>query len=78
MCQPVVFVDKYEWRKLHPLERIAMHRYWIEVGKMMGITGIPGTYDDVYAWANVSSFYKRDMEFKVSPAKQVYSTLIGV
>ncbi|KAF3912263.1 hypothetical protein AA313_de0202203 [Arthrobotrys entomopaga] len=52
MCQPAVFIDKYEWRQLHPVEKMGLHRFWSEIGVMMGIQEIPDSFDGVYQWAN--------------------------
>ncbi|EWC47845.1 hypothetical protein DRE_02727 [Drechslerella stenobrocha 248] len=52
MCQPGVFIDKYEWRNLHPIEKMGLHRFWNQVGDMMGIDGIPDSYEGCYQWAN--------------------------
>ncbi|KAK6354220.1 hypothetical protein TWF730_008632 [Orbilia blumenaviensis] len=52
MCQPPVFINKYEWRKLHPIELMGIHRFWSQVGVMMGITGIPDSFEATYEWAN--------------------------
>ncbi|KAF3920957.1 hypothetical protein ABW20_dc0108270 [Dactylellina cionopaga] len=52
MCQPAVFIDKYEWRKLHPIEKMGMHRFWSHVGVLMGIQGIPDSFEGMYDWAN--------------------------
>ncbi|KAF3941848.1 hypothetical protein ABW19_dt0204168 [Dactylella cylindrospora] len=52
MCQPAVFIDRFEWRKLHPIEKLGMHRFWSEVGIRMGIQGIPDSFEATYAWAN--------------------------
>ncbi|EPS37124.1 hypothetical protein H072_9270 [Dactylellina haptotyla CBS 200.50] len=52
MCQPAVFIDKYEWRKLHPIEKMGLHRFWSQVGVMMGIQGIPDSFERTYEWAN--------------------------
>ncbi|KAK6529679.1 hypothetical protein TWF281_008842 [Arthrobotrys megalospora] len=52
MCQPPVFINKYEWRKLHPIELMGIHRFWSQVGIMMGITGIPDSFEGTYEWAN--------------------------
>lgn len=57
LCQPVIFFERYEWRKLLPIEKIAMHRFWYEVGLRMGIKGIPNSYEGILNWANVRDKY---------------------
>ncbi|KAK6338158.1 hypothetical protein TWF696_001629 [Orbilia brochopaga] len=52
MCQPGVFIDRFEWRKLHPVEKMGLHRFWSQMGVMMGIQGIPDSYEAIYEWAN--------------------------
>ncbi|RVD83387.1 uncharacterized protein DFL_007774 [Arthrobotrys flagrans] len=52
MCQPPLFINKYEWRKMHPVELMGIHRFWSQVGIMMGITGIPDSFEGTYEWAN--------------------------
>jgi len=43
---PVRWLDRYGWRRLTEAERTASANYYRELGKHMGIKGIPGTYQE--------------------------------
>lgn len=42
---PKRFIDAYGWRPLHPHEIEAMHRVTTRFGELMGIKGLPTSYD---------------------------------
>lgn len=42
---PKRWMDDYGWRPFSPAEVHAGVRYYAELGRLMGITGVPGTYD---------------------------------
>jgi hypothetical protein len=42
---PKRFIDAYGWRPLHPHEVASMHRVTTRFGELMGIKGLPDSYD---------------------------------
>lgn len=42
---PVRWIEKYGWRRLDPIELVAMTRFTTRFGELMNITGLPDTYD---------------------------------
>lgn len=47
---PIDWIDKYGWRRLHPNERLAAFHFYREVGKRMGIKSIPQSYQQFHAF----------------------------
>jgi hypothetical protein len=47
---PIRWLDRYGWRRPCCHERTAVHRYYRELGQRMGITDIPGSYQEFAAW----------------------------
>ena len=43
---PTRWLERYGWRKGIPAEKLAGVRYYQRLGKLMGITGIPETYEE--------------------------------
>jgi len=43
---PTRWLQKYGWRKGIPAERLAAVRYYQRLGRLMGISDIPGTYEE--------------------------------
>ena len=39
------WIEKYGWRRLDPVEVVAMTRFTTRFGELMNITGLPETYD---------------------------------
>jgi hypothetical protein len=52
-CEPVRWVDKYEWRKLSQVEKCGLGVFWKAIGDAMQIswTGLPG-YDSGRGWTD--------------------------
>ncbi|WP_317928893.1 oxygenase MpaB family protein [Halioxenophilus sp. WMMB6] len=48
---PIYWLDRFGWRKLLKQERLALHYFWVEVGKRMGIENIPETLEAFEAWS---------------------------
>ncbi|KAK9896083.1 hypothetical protein P389DRAFT_74355 [Cystobasidium minutum MCA 4210] len=48
--EPIVFVEKYEWRPMRELEKQAQFIFWAEIGARMGITDIPKTRHELWEW----------------------------
>ncbi len=42
---PVRWIHKYGWRRLDPIEVVALTRFTTRFGELMNITGLPETYD---------------------------------
>lgn len=43
---PIDWIDRYGWRRLHPNERLASFHFYRQVGIRMGIKDIPESYQD--------------------------------
>jgi ER-bound oxygenase mpaB/B'/Rubber oxygenase, catalytic domain len=43
---PIDWIDRFGWRKLHEHERQASYHYFHEVGRRMGIKEIPGSFGE--------------------------------
>ncbi|AXY50109.1 L-aspartate oxidase [Rhodococcus ruber] len=43
---PIDWIDRYGWRRLHPHERLASFHFYRQVGIRMGIKNIPESYQD--------------------------------
>ncbi|WP_137726295.1 oxygenase MpaB family protein [Prescottella subtropica] len=54
---PVDWIDRYGWRRLHPHERLASYHFYRQVGIRMGIKDIPGSYQDFHTF---KMDYERD------------------
>jgi hypothetical protein len=55
--EPIDWIDAYGWRPLHPHERLAAFHHYREVGRRMGITGIPADFAEFRA---VKTAYERE------------------
>ncbi|NJR12963.1 DUF2236 domain-containing protein [bacterium] len=42
---PIYFHERFGWRTPTPHENLANYYFWVEIGRRMGITDIPATYD---------------------------------
>jgi len=45
---PLDWIDRYGWRRLHPNERLASFHFYRQVGIRMGIKDIPETFQEYY------------------------------
>ncbi|QCQ93350.1 oxygenase MpaB family protein [Rhodococcus sp. SGAir0479] len=54
---PIDWIDRYGWRRLHPHERLASFHFYRQVGIRMGIKDIPESYQD---FARFKMDYERD------------------
>jgi hypothetical protein len=50
VLEPIRFIQRYEWRGLTELERVARFVYWREIGLRMGMVGIPGSLGELEEW----------------------------
>lgn len=48
--EPIRWHERYGWRAVHEIERLASYHFWCEVGKRMGMKHIPPTYADFEAF----------------------------
>lgn len=55
--EPIDWIDAYGWRPLHPHERLAAFHHYRDVGRRMGITGIPTGFAEFRA---VKLAYERE------------------
>ncbi|KAI0592940.1 hypothetical protein F4775DRAFT_580150 [Biscogniauxia sp. FL1348] len=50
VLEPQLWVERYGWRRLTALEKVAYFVYWREIGHRMGIGGIPDTLEALARW----------------------------
>lgn len=61
VLEPQRWIERYEWRPITQLEKVAMFIYWKEIGNRMGIKDIPPTLDKLQDWTE--SFEKEHMVY---------------
>jgi hypothetical protein len=44
-CEALQWIDKYDWRQTTPLEKHASWVFWYEVGRRMGLTDVPESFE---------------------------------
>ena len=54
---PIRWVDAYGWRRMTEVERIASANYYRDLGRHMGIRGVPGTWQ---GFSRLLDAYERD------------------
>lgn len=64
VLEPLRWIDRYEWRPLLQVERVAIFVYWREIAMRMGMVGVPETIDGLGIWA--AEFEKDHMYFAKS------------
>ncbi|KAH7028181.1 uncharacterized protein B0I36DRAFT_328766 [Microdochium trichocladiopsis] len=50
VLEPHRWIEKYDWRPLTRLEKVAHFLYWREIGHRMGFGGIPETLEELEEW----------------------------
>jgi len=50
VLEPQRWIERYEWRPMIELEKVAAFIYWKEVGNRMGIADIPETLAELEIW----------------------------
>ena len=50
VLEPQRWIERYEWRVMTELEKVASFIYWKEIGNRMGIKNIPQTLHELEAW----------------------------
>lgn len=73
VLEPQRWIDKYEWRPLTEIERVAIFTYWREIGNRMGMRDIPRTLEEFKTWT--ADFEEKNMRFAESNRKCVLATL---
>ena len=68
--EPVRWIDAVGWRPTCANERLGYYCFWREVGKRMGITDIPPSYDAFEAWSRA---YERE-HFRFAETNQRVGT----
>jgi hypothetical protein len=61
---PVRWISRYGWRDLDPIELVAITRFTTRFGELMGIKGLPETYD---GYLELLTSYERE-RFEPDPA----------
>lgn len=50
VLEPQRWIERYEWRPMTRLEKVAHFLYWREIGHRMGFGGIPETLEELETW----------------------------
>ncbi|KXJ88385.1 hypothetical protein Micbo1qcDRAFT_197238 [Microdochium bolleyi] len=50
VLEPHVWIERYNWRPLTQLEKVAHFLFWREIGHRMGFGGIPDTLEELKEW----------------------------
>lgn len=50
VLEPHRWIDRFEWRPMTRLEKVAYFVYWKEIGNRMGMVDIPATLEELQAW----------------------------
>lgn len=61
--EPIRWVNKYGFRKAHPMERLSSYLVWKDVGTKMGVKNIQNSYEDMEEYLD---HYERE-HMKFSP-----------
>ena len=64
VLEPLRWIDRFEWRPLLQVERVALFVYWREIAMRMGMVGVPRTIDELGMWA--AEFERDHMYFAES------------
>jgi hypothetical protein len=64
IMEPITWIDRYGWRPLSELERVARFVFWKEIGRRMGIQDIPQSIEDLQEW--VEEYEKHAMVYAES------------
>jgi hypothetical protein len=58
-CEALQWIDMYDWRETTPLEKHASWVFWNEVGRRMGLTDVPESFEACVAF--IKDFETRNM-----------------
>ncbi|KAL2844773.1 hypothetical protein BJY01DRAFT_263833 [Aspergillus pseudoustus] len=73
VLEPLRWIDRFEWRPLSQVERVAVFVYWREIALRMGMEGLPRTLDELGVWAE--EYERTHMYFAESNKACVEATL---
>ncbi|KAL4916852.1 hypothetical protein BDW62DRAFT_218449 [Aspergillus aurantiobrunneus] len=73
VLEPLRWIDRFEWRRLLEVERVAVFVYWREIAMRMGMVGVPATIDGLVSWK--AEFEKTQMYFAESNVACVDATV---
>ncbi|KAL2787359.1 hypothetical protein BJX66DRAFT_286356 [Aspergillus keveii] len=73
VLEPLRWIERFEWRPLLQVERVAVFVYWREIAMRMGMVGVPATIDELGGW--VEEYEKTHMYFAESNVACVEATL---
>lgn len=65
--EPILWNERYGWRRMIETERLALFYCWREIGKRMGISDIPETYEKFEAFKQ--SFEEQHFQFSETNRK---------
>jgi len=75
VCEPIRWIDRYEWRPLTDLEKRALCMSWQLIGKRMNIQNIPDTLEGFFAFNE--DYERKHMKFSRNN-KQIADMTIGL
>jgi hypothetical protein len=61
VLEPFRWIERWEWRPLTKMEKVAVYVYWKEIGSRMGIEYIPETLEELEDW--VTEYEKENIYF---------------
>ncbi|GAC92673.1 hypothetical protein PHSY_000228 [Pseudozyma hubeiensis SY62] len=62
VIEPAKWIDRYEWRRLSPLEKEALFSLFYHIGRCMNITDIPETLEEFTEWSE--NYERSNMVFQ--------------
>src|SRR5271170_604214 len=73
VLEPHRWIERFEWRPMTRLEKVAHFVYWKEIGNRMGMVDIPATLEDLQVWT--AQYEKTDMYYAESNRKCYDATM---
>lgn len=73
VLEPIRYIERFEWRPMSELEKVALFVYWKEIGNRMGMTDIPQTLPELEAW--MVEYEKTHMVYSLNNTKCYDGTL---
>lgn len=61
VTEPLVFFDRFGWRRFTDVEKEALFNLWTKIGTQMGIKNIPSSLLELLAWSE--AYEAREMKF---------------
>ena len=75
VLEPFRWIERFGWRQLTEPERDAWFRFWMGVGRRMGITDVP---DDVDVLTGFSAAYERENFLRTDATEEVARRVIDL